>query len=158
MIANASDTRWGIPSIFRGGDTRAVTKDSLLNKPFSEAVEDMSHNLSMIYLKEVCLLCHLRWFILPIHAYLFDSYCLLCFSEAPSCLEANRNPFRTGSSWDSDNKAVTKIILWHCKEEYWGLGTKSNHAFPGKYPHPFPQVSCSISNLYDISSDRKSVV
>ncbi|CAE6161362.1 unnamed protein product [Arabidopsis arenosa] len=50
--ANASDTRWGIPSIFRGGDTRAVTKDSLLNKPFSEAVEDMSHNLSMIYLKE----------------------------------------------------------------------------------------------------------
>ncbi|EOA16033.1 hypothetical protein CARUB_v10004162mg [Capsella rubella] len=50
--ANASDTRWGIPSIFRGGDTRAVTKDNLLNKPYSEAVEDMSQNLSMIYLKE----------------------------------------------------------------------------------------------------------
>ncbi|XP_010447212.1 PREDICTED: dynamin-related protein 3A-like isoform X1 [Camelina sativa] len=50
--ANASDTRWGIPSIFRGGDTRAVTKDNLLNRQFSETVEDMSHNLSMIYLKE----------------------------------------------------------------------------------------------------------
>lgn len=60
MIANASDTRWGIPSIFRGGDTRAVTKDNLLNKPFSEAAEDMSQNLSMIYLKEVCFLCRCR--------------------------------------------------------------------------------------------------
>ncbi|KAL1215839.1 Dynamin-related protein 3A [Cardamine amara subsp. amara] len=50
--ANASDSRWGIPSIFRGVDSRAVTKDNLLSKPFSEAVEDMSQNLSMIYLKE----------------------------------------------------------------------------------------------------------
>lgn len=133
LIANASDSRWGIPSIFRGSDNRPATKENFLNKPFSEAVEDMSQNLSMIYLKEVRLLCRLRLFILAIHVYLFNSYCLLCFPEAPCCLEAIRNPFRTGSSRDSDNKAVTKIILRHCKEEYWGLGTKSNHAFPGKY-------------------------
>ncbi|KAF8112356.1 hypothetical protein N665_0065s0125 [Sinapis alba] len=50
--ANANDSRWGIPSIFRGGDNRAVTKENFLNKPFNEAVEDMSQNLSMIYLKE----------------------------------------------------------------------------------------------------------
>ncbi|KAG5389775.1 hypothetical protein IGI04_031316 [Brassica rapa subsp. trilocularis] len=51
-IANGSDSRWGLPSIFRGSDSRAVTKENFLNKPFSEAVEDMSQNLSMIYLKE----------------------------------------------------------------------------------------------------------
>ncbi|CAN7032399.1 unnamed protein product [Brassica rapa subsp. trilocularis] len=50
--ANGSDSRWGLPSIFRGSDSRAVTKENFLNKPFSEAVEDMSQNLSMIYLKE----------------------------------------------------------------------------------------------------------
>ncbi|KAJ0252024.1 Dynamin-related protein 3A [Hirschfeldia incana] len=50
--ANANDSRWGIPSIFRGGDNRAVTKENFLNKPFNEAVEDMSQNLSMIYLNE----------------------------------------------------------------------------------------------------------
>uniref|UniRef100_A0A1J3C895 Dynamin-related protein 3A n=1 Tax=Noccaea caerulescens TaxID=107243 RepID=A0A1J3C895_NOCCA len=50
--ANANDSRWGIPSIFRGGDNRAVTKENFLNKPFGEAVEDMSQHLSMIYLKE----------------------------------------------------------------------------------------------------------
>ncbi|KAJ4873527.1 Dynamin-related protein 3A [Raphanus sativus] len=50
--ANANDSRWGIPSIFRGGDNRAVTKENFLNKPFNEAVEDISQNLSMIYLKE----------------------------------------------------------------------------------------------------------
>ncbi|CAN6911378.1 unnamed protein product [Brassica oleracea] len=50
--ANANDSRWGIPSIFRGGENRAVTKENFLNKPFNEAVEDMSQNLSMIYLKE----------------------------------------------------------------------------------------------------------
>ncbi|ESQ53783.1 hypothetical protein EUTSA_v10024438mg [Eutrema salsugineum] len=52
--ANSSDSRWGmgIPSIFRGGDSRAATKENYLNKPFSETVEDMSQNLSMIYLKE----------------------------------------------------------------------------------------------------------
>ncbi|KAH0894696.1 hypothetical protein HID58_057125 [Brassica napus] len=51
-IANGSDSRWGLPSIFRGSDSRAVTKENFSNKPFSEAVEDMSQNLSMIYLKE----------------------------------------------------------------------------------------------------------
>ncbi|KAH0940780.1 hypothetical protein HID58_000417 [Brassica napus] len=52
--ANANDSRWGIPSIFRGGENqnRAVTKENFLNKPLNEAVEDMSQNLSMIYLKE----------------------------------------------------------------------------------------------------------
>ncbi|XP_013628638.1 PREDICTED: dynamin-related protein 3A-like isoform X2 [Brassica oleracea var. oleracea] len=50
--ANGSDSRWGLPSIFRGSDSRAVTKENFSNKPFSEAVEDMSQNLSMIYLKE----------------------------------------------------------------------------------------------------------
>ncbi|KAF3599303.1 hypothetical protein F2Q69_00032928 [Brassica cretica] len=50
--ANANDSRWGIPSIFRGGENRAVTKENFLNKPFNDAVEDMSQNLSMIYLKE----------------------------------------------------------------------------------------------------------
>ncbi|CAN8276168.1 unnamed protein product [Cochlearia groenlandica] len=51
--ANGSDSRWGIPSIFRGADNRAATRENLLNKPFSEAVvEDMSQHLSMIYLKE----------------------------------------------------------------------------------------------------------
>ncbi|CAH8384547.1 unnamed protein product [Eruca vesicaria subsp. sativa] len=50
--ANANDSRWGIPSIFRGGENRAVTKENFLNKPFNEAVEDTSQNLSMIYLKE----------------------------------------------------------------------------------------------------------
>jgi dynamin 1-like protein len=49
---NANDSRWGIPSIFRGGDNRAVTKENFLNKQFGEAVEDMSQHLSMIYLKE----------------------------------------------------------------------------------------------------------
>ncbi|WZZ47076.1 hypothetical protein YC2023_043335 [Brassica napus] len=49
---NGSDSRWGLPSIFRGSDSRAVTKENFSNKPFSEAVEDMSQNLSMIYLKE----------------------------------------------------------------------------------------------------------
>ncbi|XP_018483717.1 dynamin-related protein 3A-like isoform X2 [Raphanus sativus] len=50
--ANASESRWGIPSIFRGSDNRGATKENLLNKPFSEAVEDTSQsNLSMIYLK-----------------------------------------------------------------------------------------------------------
>ncbi|KAL0726392.1 hypothetical protein Bca4012_022485 [Brassica carinata] len=34
------------------GENRAVTKENLLNKPFNDAVEDMSQNLSMIYLKE----------------------------------------------------------------------------------------------------------
>ncbi|KAJ4880706.1 Dynamin-related protein 3A [Raphanus sativus] len=48
----SSDSRWGLPSIFRGSDSRAVTKENFLNKPSSEAVEDMSQNLSMIYLKE----------------------------------------------------------------------------------------------------------
>ncbi|CAN7015705.1 unnamed protein product [Brassica rapa subsp. trilocularis] len=51
--ANASESRWGIPSIFRGSDNRGVTKENFLNKPFSEDVEDMSqNNSSMIYLKE----------------------------------------------------------------------------------------------------------
>ncbi|CAH8369113.1 unnamed protein product [Eruca vesicaria subsp. sativa] len=50
--ANGSDSRWGLPSIFRGSDIRAVTKENFLNKPLSEAVEDMSQNLSMIHLKE----------------------------------------------------------------------------------------------------------
>ncbi|XP_009138202.1 dynamin-related protein 3A [Brassica rapa] len=51
--ANASESRWGIPSIFRGSDNRGVTKENFVNKPFSEDVEDMSqNNSSMIYLKE----------------------------------------------------------------------------------------------------------
>ncbi|XP_013738425.1 dynamin-related protein 3A-like [Brassica napus] len=51
--ANASESRWGIPSIFRGSDNRGVTKENFLNKPFSEDVEDISqNNSSMIYLKE----------------------------------------------------------------------------------------------------------
>ncbi|KAG2319569.1 hypothetical protein Bca52824_012782 [Brassica carinata] len=50
--ANGSDSRWGLPSIFRGSDSRAVTKENFLNKQLSEAVEEMSQNLSMIHLKE----------------------------------------------------------------------------------------------------------
>ncbi|KAL0891465.1 hypothetical protein Bca101_015448 [Brassica carinata] len=50
--ANASESRWGIHSIFRGSDNRGATKENLLNNTFSEAVEDTSqNNLSMIYLK-----------------------------------------------------------------------------------------------------------
>ncbi|KAL0698050.1 hypothetical protein Bca4012_054172 [Brassica carinata] len=50
--ANGSDSRWGLPSIFRGSDSRAVTKENFLNKQLSEAVEEMPQNLSMIHLKE----------------------------------------------------------------------------------------------------------
>ncbi|XP_048619288.1 dynamin-related protein 3A-like isoform X1 [Brassica napus] len=51
--ANASESRWGIPSIFRGSNNQGATKENILNKPFSEDVEDTSqNNSSMIYLKE----------------------------------------------------------------------------------------------------------
>ncbi|CAH8329491.1 unnamed protein product [Eruca vesicaria subsp. sativa] len=51
--SNASESRWGIPSIFRGSDNRGVTKENFLNKPFNDTIEDMSQsNLSMIYLKQ----------------------------------------------------------------------------------------------------------
>lgn len=106
MIANASDTRWGIPSIFRGGDTRAVTKDNLLNKPFSEAVEDMSQNLSMIYLKEVCFLCRRRWIILICATYSTHTVCF-AFLKPPAVLR----PSETHSEQEAVEIQITKLLL-----------------------------------------------
>ncbi|XP_010548840.1 PREDICTED: dynamin-related protein 3A-like, partial [Tarenaya hassleriana] len=50
--ANTSSSSWGISSIFRGGDGRAVAKEDFSSKPFSEAVQEVDQNLSMIFLKE----------------------------------------------------------------------------------------------------------
>ncbi|XP_010527015.1 PREDICTED: dynamin-related protein 3A-like isoform X2 [Tarenaya hassleriana] len=50
--ANTSSSSWGISSIFRGGDGRAAAKENFSSKPFSEAVQEVDQNLSMIFLKE----------------------------------------------------------------------------------------------------------
>ncbi|CAH8262182.1 unnamed protein product [Arabidopsis lyrata] len=51
--APAGNSSWsGFSSIFRGSDGQAAAENSLLNTPFSEAAQDVSQNLSTIYLKE----------------------------------------------------------------------------------------------------------
>ncbi|CAL9222818.1 unnamed protein product [Arabidopsis halleri] len=51
--APAGNSSWsGFSSIFRGNDGQAAAENSLLNKPFSEAAQDVYQNLSTIYLKE----------------------------------------------------------------------------------------------------------
>ncbi|KAL8264691.1 hypothetical protein R6Q59_022821 [Mikania micrantha] len=51
----SGSTSWGISSIFGGSDSRTSTKDSSVNKPFSEpvhTVDHMDYSSSMIHLRE----------------------------------------------------------------------------------------------------------
>ncbi|KAH0871591.1 hypothetical protein HID58_078613 [Brassica napus] len=109
--ANASESRWGIPSIFRGSNNQGATKENILNKPFSEDVEDTSqNNSSMIYLKEVCLLC--------CHRFNHTHYPHTCFTYSThavsfACLKppAVLRPSETHTEQEDIEIQITKLLL-----------------------------------------------
>ena len=149
FIANASESRWGIPSILRGSNNQGATKENILNKPFSEDVEDTSqNNSSMIYLKEVCLLC--------CHRFNHTHYPHTCFTYSThavsfACLKppAVLRPSETHTEQEDIEIQITKLLL----KSYYDIVRKNIEDLVPKAIMHFlvrtsylPKVSCSNSS------------
>lgn len=115
---------WGISSIFGGSDHRTSVKENSTSKPFSDPIQSMEHSFSMIHLREVGLqsiyLIYTPYLfsLLVVYLITLKLICgyiyLILFLVATKCLEAHRNPHRSGDHRNNCDKTVAEIILWHC--------------------------------------------